>query len=675
MKFVSMYEPLIIKAQKNSPPHIAFEEVLELEPATNKWVQIEKIKPIELIVQKNTAPLFARKIDLPEMILKKSVEPIFTPDSEEHLASNNDSGSWIDELPRSESIRLREAQKRSDVLEQDWDIPSWSEMAKTALEKSGALTLNNAPRSSVYIAGTNSAGKVQNQIPRSKVLIPTGTLDASDPSAQSFVEEQSSIHSIVGPLEITGGLGITNEHHIEIRRSDEGILKELGRADLKQGLYNIDVENTSGTVVAHLVDKQGKILGEGSFRLSRLVTGPSKQKSLQGPMLKIAPRPDYSGIILSAYSSKVTDGAPAKTRVTFIKGASEIEVKKDGIAVMDNVTKGSTTVMRAAAPNYLQTASIIVSGQEFKSQLFPSKMIQALEDIVAQQRMLSFDGSPSIIWGKVSLDGKSLAGIEVVVESDSTLQPIYFNALMLPDAALKATSENGLFAFVDVSPGFHSLLATRQNSIVGYQNVVVEEGSIAQGDIESTIKSDVVPLRVFDAFGGEAHSATVTMQSLQDDIEFKKDVVTVNLPHVNRLGMIRVQPQQNEYALAHYFYNDTDAYIHLPLIKWTWLSAVKNYLRIDDHPSVGMIVGFVPDEDFEVYLAGYEKFDQHSIVYFDMQGKILSNRKGMAGGGFILYNVPEDTHEVVVIGNRTQKIYSRVLPVDANSLSVLNFQE
>jgi len=58
-----------------------------------------------------------------------------------------------------------------------------------------------------------------------------------------------------------------------------------------------------------------------------------------------------------------------------------------------------------------------------------------------------------------------------------------------------------------------------------------------------------------------------------------------------------------------------------------------------------------------------------------MQGRILQNHKGIAGGGFILYNVNEDTQEVVVVGTRTQKIYSRVVPVDPNSLSVLNFRE
>ncbi|WP_295902145.1 hypothetical protein [uncultured Bdellovibrio sp.] len=702
MKFIPIYEALTIKAQKNSPPHIAFEEVLESERVANEWARIEKITPRNLAAEKSTAPLYSQKVELPEMVLKKNVEKVVAeatyasnpqPSGEQSEVAAQDN-SWMEQLPRAQAIRLQEAQRRSEVLAENWQGQTWSEMAKDVLEKSGALTSPSAASpNGVYVAGTSASGQKNTDLPRTQVYynhenksVPSQAPSGGNPNtspadegqgflpSNALVEERGTgSRSIVGPLEITGGLAVTNEHHIEVRRSDEGILKELGRVDLQQGLYNIDVEDTSGTIVARLVDKDGKTLGEGSFRLNRLVA--SQTKSLQGPKLRIEPHPDFAGIVTSAYNPKANDAAPAQTRVTFVKGASEVAVKKDGYVAMDNVTKGSSTVMRAAAPKHLQTASIVISGAEFKSQLYPESMIQALQDIVAQQRTQSFDGAPTVIWGRVSQDGKNLSGIEVAVESDESLLPIYFNQFMLPDPNLKATSDNGLYAFVDVSPGFHSLLATRANSILGYQNVLVEDGSVAQGDIESTIKTEAVPLRVYDAFTGEARSALVTMQSLNEDLQVQDGVATVNLPHISRLGMMRIQPEGADYVAARYLYNDSDAFIHAPLVHWSWLNTIKTYLRIDDPASAGVIVGFVPDEDFEVYLAAYDNFEPRHIVYFDMQGRILQNRKGIAGGGFILYNVPEDTHEVVVVGSRTQKIYSRVLPVDANSLSVLTFRE
>lgn len=685
LKFIPIYEALTIKAQKNSPPHIAFEEMLAAEKTSEEWARFEKIKSQELAVQKTSAPLYVTKYELPEMVLQKSVEQLSPPTSSgfNDVASNSDDASWIEHLPKSQVQRLQEAQRRGDVLGQNWQGQTWSEMAKEVLEKSGALTSAGSSSAPVYVAGVDSQGRLVSRVPQSQVFTPSQSRGV-DPSVEesapgflpsnSSVEEQSAgSYNVVGPIEIVGGLAVTNEHHIEVRRSEEGILKELGRVDLKQGLYNIAVEQTSGTVIARLVDKEGKTLGEGSFRLSRIVTNNSR--SLQGPKIRIEPQADYAGSIASAYHSKATDSAPAQTRVTFVKGASEVQVKKEGTVAMDNVTKGSSTVMRAAAPKHLQTAAIIISGKEFKSLLYPESMIKALQDIVGQQRNMSIDGAPTIIWGKVSQDGKDLSGIDVSVESDPSLQPIYFNQFLLPDTQLKATSENGLFAFVQVEPGFHSLLATRSGSIVGYQNVVVEEGSVAQGDIESTIKKESVPLRIYDAFSGEAMPATVTMQTLSTDLEVNSGVATVTLPQINRLGMMRVHPENVDYVSARYLYNDTDDYIHGPLVKWSWLNAIKSYLRIDDPASAGIVVGFVPDEDFEVYLAAYDNFEPRHIVYFDMQGRILQNRKGIAGGGFILYNVPEDTHEVVVLGARTQKVYSRVIPVDADSLTVLNFRE
>ncbi len=690
VKFIPIYEALTIKAQKNSPAYVAFEELIETRKPASEWDQFEKKTVVQLDSGKSSAPLFAQRIVLTEMVLKKIPEPIPAANAAPGRLTASETvtdNSWIDDLPPAERKRVQEAQYRSAVLAQNWQETSFSEKAQEVLEKSGVLVGNSVrgstPTNKVYVAATDSAGHTRTEQSRPTVDFPPRDEGSSVPGNTTKVlgeksllpskEEQAKGRRIVGPIEITGGLAVTNEHHIEIRRNDEGILKELGRVDLIQGTYNIDVEETTGSVVARLVNKDGKTLGEGSFRLNRVASNNTNY--LQGPKLKVEPHADFSGVVASAYNPRPTDVAPAQTRVTFVKGVSDIPVKKDGLVAMDNVTKGSTTVMRVAAPKHLQTSQIIVSGQEFKTALYPSSMINALQDIVAQQRAMSFEGEPSIIWGKVALDGKTLAGIEVSVESNPSLQAVYFNSFMIPDPQLKTTSENGLFAFVDVNPGFHSLLATRSDSIFGYVNVVAEEGSVAVGDIDSTIKSEPVPLKVYDAFSGEARSATVTMQSLQDELNVENGTQSLMLPHLNRLGLMRVHPEGANYIPARYLYNDSEEYIHVPLVQFSWLSAIKAFLKIDDSASGAIIVGFVPDEDFEVYIAGYDNFNQRNIVYFDMQGRVLQNRKGMGGGGFIIYNVPEDTHEIVVVGNRTQKIYSRVLPVDPNSLSVLTFRE
>ncbi|WP_413585892.1 hypothetical protein [Bdellovibrio sp. HCB274] len=688
LKYIPIYEGLTIRAQKSSPPHVAFEETIRTNSNFSEWQHFETMMPVALGVEKKSPALFAQRVVLAEMTIQKQVEPVaMASTSYEPMpvgAAMGANDAWMSELSNAQKNRLQAAQMKNDVLNQNWSEPSFGETALAALEKSGAInssgqiiqqnrTSNSS--SNVKVSGTQGQQVDQPRVSRAPTNDESGSeySFAGPGSPAPSAAQAEGVRRIVGPIEITGGLAVTNEHHIEVRRNDEGVLKELGRVDLQKGTYNIDVEQTSGTVVARLVNKDGKTMGEGSFRLNRLV--PGSLNYVAGPKIKIEPHPDYSVAVLSAYNSKANDVAPMQTRVTFVKGVSDVKVNRDGIASMENVTRGSSTVMRAAAPKHLETTNIIVSGKESRSTLYPEAMVSALLDIMASQRQESYDEAPSLIWGKVTQDGKPVAGIDVIVETAPDLKPVYFNQFMIPDPKLTKTSENGLYAFVQVPTGFHSLLATRSDSIFGYVNVVSEEGAIAQGDLDATMKVESVPLRVYDAFNGNPTAATVTMQSLTDELHVAEGVATVSLQNINRMGLMRVHPQGADYIPARYLYNDNDEFIHIPLVRWDWLRAIKALLKISDTPSSGLVVGFVPDEDFEVFLAGYDNFNPQDIVYFDMQGRVLQNRKGAAGGGFIIYNAPQDTHEVVVMGARTQKVYSRVVPVDANSLSVLNFRE
>jgi hypothetical protein len=695
LKYIPIYEGLTIRAQKNSPPHVAFEETIRPTSNFSEWQRFEAITPVALGVEKKSPALFAKQVVLAEMTIQKQVQNV--PTSQANASAPVGVGyssddSWMSQLSNAQKNRLEAAQVRNEVLNQDWNGSSWGEMAAETLEKSGAINsrgevLQASGGKTVTVNGLRGETVARPTVQRSTASdeAVSGYSAAAADTGYSFSGNNSTpddsqdknaatgVRRIVGPIEITGGLAITNEHHIEIRRNDEGVLKELGRVDLVKGTYNIDVEQTTGTVVARLVNKDGKTMGEGSFRLNRIIGGT--QNYLTGPKIKVEPHPDYSVAVLSAYNSKANDAAPAQTRVTFVKGVSDVKVNREGVASMENVTRGSSTVMRAAAPKHLETTNLIVSGKESRSTLYPESMVQALLDIIAQDRNESSDDAPSLIWGKVMLDGKAVAGIDVIVETAPDLKPIYFNQFMMPDPKLTKTSDNGMYAFVHVPTGFHSLLATRSDSIFGYVNVVCEEGAVAQGDLEATMKNESVPLRVFDAFNGEPAKAEITMQSLSDELQVAAGTATISLPHLNRFGLMRVHPEGTDYVPARYVYNDNDEFVHVPLVRWEWLRAIKTFLRINEAPSTGFIVGFVPDEDFEVFLAAYDNFNPQDIVYFDMQGRVLQNRKGAAGGGFILYNVPQDTHEVVVTGSRTRKVYSRVVPVEANSLSVLNFRE
>ncbi len=691
VKFIPIYEALVIRAQKSSPPHIAFEEVnnFSKNTANKNWSYMDSVPATQLVagggISKSLAPakIKTQRLVLNELVITKKPELV------QALVQHEEWKKEFNQTLNSKQQQIiAQAQIKSEVLDQDWSVPDWSTEVEKKLVEAGYMkpgsqiveSTETIKKPKVYVAGTDALGQTRDRIPQGSTEVVRGQASGSESRtdnspANGFL---GTTKNISGPIEITGGLAVTNDHYIEVRRTNEGVAREIGRVDLQKGTYNIAVQEPSGSIEAKLVDRAGKILGEGSIRIARLDTN---RGDILGPKLKILPHESVMGFASDFYKNKTDNSAPPKTIATLLKGVEEMNVTKDGRISMEKMAKGSSTVLRVAAPRYMQTASLVTSGEEFNAPMFPTSMIQALKEIVNSEKIVALTDTSiqeqlgTVVWGKVSQDTKAISGIKVHLEGNEELLPIYFNQFMLPDPKLAETTENGLYVFIDVSEGFQSLVAMRGESIFGYQNVVVEVGSVALADIENSIKIESVPMRIFDAFTGTALAANVTLQSIEHEIEVTDGSSVLLLPQVNRVGLIRAVVHGNDYLPARFIYNDKDSFIHLPMVQWSWLTNIKTFLKINDTADTGIVVGFVPDENFEVYIAGYDKFETQNIVYFDMQGKILQNTTGIAGGGFILYNVPADTHELVVVGAKTQKIYSKVLPVDVNTLSVLSFRE
>lgn len=686
LKFLPFFEPLVIKAIKNSPPHIVFEELYQ-NVTQSADVENSPHEIVQLNSEKSNSPLFARKIQLAEMVVHAPLENISHVARVEEGASSD--RSWIQDLSQKQLKRLEEAQYRGLDTDSNWAGKTWTEHAQKVVEtaqREPALAKN----SPVEIYKIDEEGRKVREVPLAEVRIrdPLSYGQSKSPSDGSSVDrtrmqlptleehgampgfmdtESGAQVAISGAIEITGGLAVTNEHHIEIRRREEGIIKELGRVDLVKGIYNIEVERASGEILARLMDRSGAVLGEGIARLNSATSKMVQER------IRIEPNVEYAGLVAGIYNSSPLKLAPNFTRATFIKGAEDVAVKADGHVRMANIAKNSFTVLRTSAPQHRQTVKLVNAGQEFKAEIFPESMVKALRDIVENQRGLILADNFPLIWGQAKEGEKSLAGVSVELETDSSIEAVYFNALMLPDAQLKQTSENGYFAFVGVNPGMHSLLAERGKSI-SYVNAIAEEGSVAHVDIEFAKKKETIPLRVYDAFSGNPAASNVAIQGLDDELLVENGTQSVTLPYLDRMGLIYTRPLSTEYVSTKFVYNDKDAFIHLPLVKWDWLNSIRSFLRISDHPSAGTVVGFVPDEDFEVFVAEEPQFDSQSVVYFDMHGKILQGRKGIAGGGFILYNLPSDIQEVVVIGARDNKIQSKVIAVDPSSVSTLIYR-
>jgi hypothetical protein len=130
---------------------------------------------------------------------------------------------------------------------------------------------------------------------------------------------------------------------------------------------------------------------------------------------------------------------------------------------------------------------------------------------------------------------------------------------------------------------------------------------------------------------------------------------------------MKVSPNDGIYLPAMQVYSDLDLSLQAPLVRSDWIQSLKQARRIDDEPDTSMIVGFVQDENYDVYLPHIDNFPPKNIVYFDSQGQIIE--QGVAGGGFVLFNVIPGTHSVVTVSKSTNMAHSQVIPVDVGTMS------
>lgn len=622
VRFWQIDSAIEIKVQKSSPPFQAFKQArpmfqtLEKTPLT---FQRTANLSIDTLTGQNIQT--AKKIVLLEPIVVKKFQNL---DVQQQANAEPLDLSWVSTLPLRQQIRLEEAQSRFAIFDQP----------QTEIQPRSITTGKVAP-SKVEITKT----------------------------AQGY-----EIH---GPWEIAGGLGWTNDHSIDLRHSVEGSTREAGILSVKDGTYNINIASLAGSLIAKMYDKAGNVLGEGTLALQEgfLQAGVA-------PKLIIRPQVNFiRGIAPNSYdggkNKKTIDGLSAKA----LQNDIPFEKGPDDTLQLPNINRNSQTVARFEAEHFTKSNMLLISGQDFKAPVFPEKMIKALKEIVSEQ--LSYDlNNPQqpLIWGQVMMDSRLVAGAQVEIEGEPDAKVVYFDLLNLPDTNLKETSANGYFAVIGAQEGFHALVARRGGQYYAHNVVSLEAGTVSIVNLESSLKTKNVPLRVFDAFAGTAQAAELEMQSLEMPLKIDdKGWTSILLPQVSRLSLMQVNPTDQKYLPAQYFYNDDQDFIHVPLVSEDWLLQIlqPKWSRIDAEK--GTVIGFVQDENFEVYLAGNETFLPENITYFDSQGKL--GREGIKGGGFIINNIDPDTHEIVVYGKQSERFSSRLLPVDQKSVSVILFQE
>lgn len=479
----------------------------------------------------------------------------------------------------------------------------------------------------------------------------------------------SSLNRIVGIFEIQSGLLYSNEDRIEIRRYEEGFFREKGTINLHDSTYEIYPNDFKGFLLGRMIDKNGRIKGEGIVRVSDSVL--KTRGAHQGPKLTLVVKSDVNGRVVSSYNLNRKNALSQPAKATIFQSQLEKPIGKDGQVKFDNVVKNSPTNLIAESKGHFASQQIILAGENFSTELIPEKMGTALKQIVSDLRQQNFnDPNLSIVFGKVTFDGQAVSGVSLKVENEVDIQPIYFNSLMLPDPKLTTTSENGYYAFILEGGELKTLMAFRGERYFGHSNIVVSPGMTSFAEIKNTIKTQAVEIKAYDPFSGLPEFTDVSLQGQNETITIDKGLGEAQLPYLGRWSFLYSHPT-DKFIPAHYTYIESSDYIYVPVVAKEWVSYLFSSRKLSIHPKSNLVIGFVIDENFEVEVPGLEPLKSH-ILYFDYAGKITD--KGTQGGGFILYNLPEGVYEPLVFGSQSQKVYSRIAPLKTGDVFVFTYK-
>ncbi len=108
------------------------------------------------------------------------------------------------------------------------------------------------------------------------------SIPSATPTNQ-YQSPSSKWATVRGKFELKDGVGVV-DHFIEIKRIEEGRVREVGRVDLNAGLYSIDIENPQGYLVAYITDRNGIRIGEDQQKIVNL---QSRGGYFEGPFIRV----------------------------------------------------------------------------------------------------------------------------------------------------------------------------------------------------------------------------------------------------------------------------------------------------------------------------------------------------------------------------------------------------
>ncbi|MES2963747.1 MAG: hypothetical protein V4760_07630 [Bdellovibrionota bacterium] len=479
---------------------------------------------------------------------------------------------------------------------------------------------------------------------------------------------------ISGQLEFSGGVALTSSNdRVVVYREEDNEVLEPGAVWIREGRYEIFVEQPVGQLVAELRAANGEIMARGTYDLDALPALKAQQYRVEAIAIKMGPVPH--GIIGRVVAPKIgkADAQPLmNTQVQLEQLPLSSLTRKDGTFEEKSVMEGSSIIVRAERPGHWGTLAFADAGTPTEISLFSDSTMKSMLQATDPRDY----GSPStsaVVWGRIVRSGKPVSGATVdLMTTSEEIRPIYFNSMNLPDPTLTATSENGLYAFFPVTAGAHAVRAADSRGATEPILFPADVQTVSQVDLELSIDRKA-KVRVFDAFktdwplSAEVASAGRTSGTMVD----RSGETTIRFAS-GRGQLILDADAGRTYERVRLMVPRDRRTVDFPMVQSLWLDRLRGNLRIDRAPETGTVVGFIQGSPaYKVSLDEESIARGTRIVYFDGRGQISRNEFGENGGGFIVFNLPEGFRTLFVQPTGTSKVFAASLLVDAKVTNVL----
>lgn len=485
-------------------------------------------------------------------------------------------------------------------------------------------------------------------------------------SRKKEIKDKKIVQALVqGRIELADGLALIDGARLEVFHEVLGAPLERGEVFLQEGKYEIFIQDLSeGTLVAEVRDADDFLLGRANISIDEIEL--SAAETLGQKTVHITVRPVSNSVEGKVYSQYAPTKGEKNALVTLSGVPQQIKTNHKGEFTQTKVLHDSQVLVSASKTGHWGTVLLADNAQEISVGLYPEKMIQALAELAKADTGYEKGG---IIWGRVESNGKPVEGASIEGSLTTAIGPIYFNSLQLPDVDLKATSANGLFAYIDVDPGMQIIRAVKNEKEFPTKVVFAEARAVSQVNIESSAHKKA-RVAIYDAFASAALKSELRFSGTENVAHAEEGLLKVKYNSGRDLLFLEAEADYDYLPVRQVFNRDV-SFINFPMVKRAWLEEKLNTARINRIPRTAIAIGFIQGYDFDIITPDGVPVD---VIYFNQAGQSIGSEGGVAGGGFVIANIPAGLQSLGIVPKNKNAVATRVFFADPAQVSLINYR-